>query len=118
MFGRQTLNPNTTGRHSRTEHNAQSHRVTPPKIYGECRFHAPGPPPIGQRDIAIEVDLMPPLDKSRSPRVDKPAITIIGLWDHDFEGAGPWSPAPESFLFSFVFYSFKSIFHLLFYNVA
>ena len=45
---------------------------------------------IGQSDMAIEVDLMQPLDKSRSPRVDKPALNHIGLWVDDLEVAVAW----------------------------
>lgn len=45
---------------------------------------------IGHNNMAIEVDLMQPLDKSRSPRVDYPALNHIGLWVDDLEVAVSW----------------------------
>lgn len=35
---------------------------------------------IGHGAHAVEVDIMQPLDPSRKPRVDEPALNHIGLW--------------------------------------
>ena len=45
---------------------------------------------FGVNDLAVEIDLMEPIDPSRGPRVDKPALNHIGLWVDDIESAYNW----------------------------
>ena len=45
---------------------------------------------IGAGDLAVEVDLMQPLDVSKKPRVDSPALNHVGLWVDDLSVAVEW----------------------------
>lgn len=45
---------------------------------------------VGSGDLAVEIDLMQPLDPNKSPRVDIPALNHIGLWVDDLESAVSW----------------------------
>ena len=45
---------------------------------------------IGMGDFAVEVDLMQPLDETRAPRVDNPALNHVGLWVDDLVAAHDW----------------------------
>ena len=45
---------------------------------------------IGVGDFAVEVDLMQPLDVSKKPRVDSPALNHVGLWVDDLPVAVEW----------------------------
>lgn len=45
---------------------------------------------IGDGDLAVEIDLMQPLDADKSPRVDTPALNHIGLWIDDLHAAVDW----------------------------
>ena len=45
---------------------------------------------IGAGDFAVEVDLMQPLDVSKKPRVDSPALNHVGLWVDDLSVAVEW----------------------------
>lgn len=45
---------------------------------------------LGEDPHALEVDLMQPLDASRKPRVDSPALNHIGLWVDDLSAAVQW----------------------------
>jgi lactoylglutathione lyase len=44
----------------------------------------------GRGPLAVEIDLMQPLDPARKPRVDQPALNHIGLWVDDLAGAVRW----------------------------
>ncbi len=44
----------------------------------------------GAGPLAVEVDLMQPLDPLRSPRVDKPPLNHVGLWVDDLLSAASW----------------------------
>jgi lactoylglutathione lyase len=44
----------------------------------------------GSGPLAVEVDLMQPLDPSRSPKVHEPALNHVGLWIDDLAAAVPW----------------------------
>jgi lactoylglutathione lyase len=45
---------------------------------------------IGHGAHAVEVDLMQPLDETKKPRVDEPALNHIGLWVDDLAAAVTW----------------------------
>jgi lactoylglutathione lyase len=45
---------------------------------------------IGSGPLKVEVDLMQPLDPSRKPRVDSPALNHVGLWIDDLPAAVEW----------------------------
>ncbi len=45
---------------------------------------------LGSGDFAVEFDLMQPIDESRSPRVDNPALNHIGLWVDNLATAHDW----------------------------
>ena len=45
---------------------------------------------LGAGDLAVEVDLMQPLDTSKKPRVDSPALNHVGLWVDDLAAAVEW----------------------------
>lgn len=45
---------------------------------------------LGAGATAVEIDLMQPLDASRSPRVHDPALNHIGLWIDDLDAAYAW----------------------------
>ena len=42
---------------------------------------------IGGGDVAVEVDLMQPLNVSKKPRVDSAALNHVGLWVDDLSVA-------------------------------
>jgi lactoylglutathione lyase len=42
---------------------------------------------LGAGPLAVELDLMQPLDASRAPRVHEPALNHIGLWVDDLDSA-------------------------------
>ena len=44
----------------------------------------------GSGPLKVEVDLMQPLDPSRSPRVHEPALNHVGLWIDDLAAAVAW----------------------------
>lgn len=48
---------------------------------------------LGSGPFQVEVDLMQPLDPSRSPRVDQPALNHIGLWVDNLALAVEWLTA-------------------------
>lgn len=48
---------------------------------------------IGAGPLAIEVDLMQPIDPSARPRVQEPALNHVGLWVDDLEAARAWLEA-------------------------
>jgi len=48
---------------------------------------------LGDGPHRIEIDLMQPLDATRSPRVDTPALNHIGLWVDDLPAAVEWLSA-------------------------
>ncbi len=43
--------------------------------------------------LAVEVDLMQPLDPEKSPRVHQPALNHVGLWVDDLPAAVAWLEA-------------------------
>jgi lactoylglutathione lyase len=45
---------------------------------------------LGHGAWQVEVDLMEPIDPSRSPRVDQPALNHVGLWVDDLAAAVDW----------------------------
>ena len=45
---------------------------------------------LGVGDLSVEVDLMQPLDTSKKPRVDSPALNHVGLWVDDLAAAVEW----------------------------
>ena len=47
----------------------------------------------GSGPLAVEVDLMQPVDASKSPRVHDPALNHIGLWVDDLAAAVAWLEA-------------------------
>ena len=48
---------------------------------------------LGSGPLAVEVDLMQPLDPERSPRVQEPALNHVGLWVDDLRAAVRWLSA-------------------------
>lgn len=44
----------------------------------------------GRGPMAVEVDLMQPLDPERRPKVHQPALNHVGLWIDDLEAAVGW----------------------------
>lgn len=44
----------------------------------------------GSGPLAVEVDLMQPIDPEKSPRVHDPALNHIGLWVDDLRAAVGW----------------------------
>lgn len=48
---------------------------------------------LGSGPLAVELDLMQPLDPARSPRVHEPALNHIGLWVDDLDAAHAWLAA-------------------------
>ncbi|WP_373989522.1 VOC family protein [Duganella sp. BuS-21] len=48
---------------------------------------------LGSGPFQVEVDLMQPIDPTRSPRVDQPALNHIGLWVDDLVLAVEWLTA-------------------------
>lgn len=45
---------------------------------------------LGEGASEVEIDLMQPLDASRSPRVHEPPLNHIGLWIDDLPAAVEW----------------------------
>ncbi len=45
---------------------------------------------VGQGAHRVEVDLMQPIDPSKKPRVDEPALNHVGLWVDDLRAAVTW----------------------------
>jgi len=45
---------------------------------------------LGKGLMAVEVDLMTPIDPEKSPKVHSPALNHIGLWVDDLESAVTW----------------------------
>ena len=45
---------------------------------------------IGKGPHAVEIDLMMPIDPTKSPRVHEPALNHIGLWVDDLAAATAW----------------------------
>lgn len=45
---------------------------------------------LGTGAHAIEIDLMEPIDPSRSPKVHEPKLNHIGLWVDDLQAAVEW----------------------------
>jgi lactoylglutathione lyase len=48
---------------------------------------------FGAGATSVEVDLMQPLDPSKSPKVHEPALNHIGLWVDDLQAAVDWLAA-------------------------
>jgi lactoylglutathione lyase len=47
----------------------------------------------GHGPLAVEVDLMQPVDPSMKPRVQEPALNHVGLWVDDLRAAHAWLSA-------------------------
>jgi lactoylglutathione lyase len=45
---------------------------------------------IGNGPYAVEVDIMQPLDKEKSPKVHEPKLNHIGLWIDDLQACVQW----------------------------
>ena len=45
---------------------------------------------LGAGSIAVEIDLMQPLNADKRPRVDSPALNHLGLWVDDLHAAVNW----------------------------
>jgi lactoylglutathione lyase len=45
---------------------------------------------MGSGALAVEVDLMQPIDPERSPKVHQPALNHVGLWVDDLKAAVTW----------------------------
>ena len=45
---------------------------------------------IGTGPLAVEVDIMQPLDPEKKPRVDQPKLNHVGLWIDDLPKAVEW----------------------------
>jgi lactoylglutathione lyase len=45
---------------------------------------------VGEGAARVEVDLMQPVDSTRSPRVDTPPLNHVGLWVDDLPAAVAW----------------------------
>lgn len=45
---------------------------------------------IGKGAFAVEVDIMQPIDPSKSPKVNEPKLNHIGLWIDDLAKAVEW----------------------------
>lgn len=48
---------------------------------------------IGNGPLAVEIDLMEPIDPEKSPRVHQPALNHFGLWVDDLAAAYTWLEA-------------------------
>ncbi len=48
---------------------------------------------LGEGPLALEIDLMQPLDPERAPRVHEPALNHVGLWVDDLRAAVTWLEA-------------------------
>jgi lactoylglutathione lyase len=60
-----------------------SHRIASENVH-EDRLRA------GEGPLAVEIDLMQPLDPRAKPRVSEPALNHVGLWVDDLAGAVAW----------------------------
>jgi len=47
----------------------------------------------GSGPLRVEVDLMQPIDASKSPKVHEPALNHVGLWVDDLPAAAAWLTA-------------------------
>ena len=47
----------------------------------------------GSGPLRVEVDLMQPIDASKSPKVHEPALNHVGLWVDDLAAAAAWLTA-------------------------
>ena len=47
----------------------------------------------GSGPMAVEVDIMAPLDAARAPKVHEPPLNHVGLWIDDLRAAVPWLKA-------------------------
>ncbi|MBL6757647.1 MAG: VOC family protein [Planctomycetes bacterium] len=72
-FWGDTLGIPTTGSYRSERHNVDEDILT-----------------LGEGPHAVELDLMEPVDPSRSPRVNSPALNHIGLWVDDLHAAVDW----------------------------
>ena len=45
---------------------------------------------LGSGPLAVEIDLMQPLDPERRPKVHDPALNHVGLWVDDLRAAVAW----------------------------
>jgi lactoylglutathione lyase len=45
---------------------------------------------VGPAGAEVEIDLMQPLDPTKSPRVHEPALNHVGLWVDDLRAAHAW----------------------------
>jgi lactoylglutathione lyase len=45
---------------------------------------------VGEGRLAVEVDLMQPIDPAKSPKVHDPALNHVGLWVDDLAAAVAW----------------------------
>lgn len=45
---------------------------------------------VGLGELAVEIDLMQPLDPARAPRVHEPPLNHVGLWVDDLQAAYTW----------------------------
>src|SRR5436305_1970215 len=48
---------------------------------------------IGKGEVAVEMDLMQPIDPEKSPKVHVPQLNHFGLWIDDLAGAVAWLTA-------------------------
>jgi lactoylglutathione lyase len=48
---------------------------------------------VGAGPLAVEVDLMMPIDPAKKPRVNEPALNHVGLWVDDLAAAVAWLTA-------------------------
>ena len=48
---------------------------------------------LGSGPLAVELDLMQPLDPDKSPKVHEPALNHLGLWVDDLPAAMAWLEA-------------------------
>lgn len=48
---------------------------------------------VGEGDLAVEVDIMQPLEINKKPRVHEPKLNHIGLWIDHLEEAVKWLSA-------------------------
>jgi lactoylglutathione lyase len=48
---------------------------------------------LGSGPVAVEVDLMQPVDPAKSPKVHEPALNHVGLWVDDLAAAVAWLEA-------------------------
>jgi lactoylglutathione lyase len=45
---------------------------------------------LGQGPLAVEIDLMQPIEPGRRPRVDEPPLNHVGFWVDDLPAAMAW----------------------------